>query len=185
MFIYTRRRPQPARTATAPTQRRAREAPGTRTSVGGPGPVAQLAALQALADSRAAVLQRGNGKKKTTADYLDDYDRYESDEEGGYEDATDELWRDEAAVWDFARRTLAQASYANWDETDSDSGDYCRFIFYLPHEIRVGVNVHYTVGGKVAGNMYIEGIGGWTEPTPLAMVAAAPNARPATTETWR
>ena len=143
--------------------------------------VTQLAALQALASDGALQRQKG----KNTADYLDEYEDYKSDERYADESARDALWEDEDDVIDYALSRLNDRGYGAWDETDSDSGNYCRFIFYLGNDVRLAANVHYTAGGKIHGHMYIEGIRGWEVDTPPAMVAAAPDVRPATTETWR
>ena len=153
----------------------------------------QISSLQRLADSRTAgggghaellaTIQLG---KKSTADYLDDYAEVQQDEDDAYHDVAEWLWSDEDEVIKYALRKLYECGYANWDDTDASQGDYCRFIWYFDYGVKVGVNVHYPVGAaKAGGNMYIEDVAGFQSPTPAAMVANAPAARPTTTNTWR
>lgn len=153
----------------------------------------QIASLQRLADGRTAgggghaeLLAPVQFGKKSTADALDDYAEVQQDEDDAYDDVADELWSDQDEVIQYALRKLDDCRYANWHDTDASQGDYCRFIWYFDYGVKVGLNVHYPVGAaKAAGNMYIEGVAGFQLPTPAAMVANAPAARPTTTKTWR
>lgn len=125
-------------------------------------------------------------KKNKDKQIWDDYETEMQDDQDAEQDVEDELWSDESDVIEFAFKQLQKYNYTGWDDTDSSQGDYCRFIWYFKYNVKVGVNVHYPAGGgKAAGNMYIEGIQGWQNRTPQAMVDNAPANRPPTTATWR
>jgi hypothetical protein len=149
-------------------------------------PARRAAALQRMADG-ASPLQLGKKKgQKTTKDYVDDYEDTLELEAEVEADVTEELWSDEVQVIDYAFDKLRKSGYANWSGTQSPAtSDYCRFIWHFDHDVTVGLNVHYTPGGKIAGNMYIAGISGFSLQTPAAMVNAAPPARPRTTMSWK
>ncbi len=141
-------------------------------------------------DARSA--QRGSAQlfgeapaqlKKTTKDYLEDAQEQEDDEQGALQDVEDEIWESDDSVIDYAETQLSLAGYTGWTGTDSDHGDYTRFIWEFNHGVIVGANVHYTAGGKVAGNWYIKGVGG-SAPTFAQVVTNAPAVRPATTMPW-
>ncbi|MHA7130656.1 hypothetical protein [Algoriphagus namhaensis] len=130
-------------------------------------------------------IQLNPRKGKKTSQYVEDYEEFLEDENDAYDDATQDLWEDETAVIDYALRKLAGLEYSNWHDTDSSQGNYCRFIWYLDHGIKVGLNVHYPdAGPKAAGNMYIEGIKDVQLRTPQGMVNMAPSTKPRTTKTW-
>lgn len=137
--------------------------------------------------SRSGELQmsaRESKYKKTLDDYKSEYYEYLDDEYWAEEYLEDEYYSIED-IWSYAVGELGKKGYRNWNATDSSQGDYCRFIWFLGSGVTVGVNVHYTQGGKVAGNMYIKGIFGDSRPTPQLMVTRAPSNRPGTTRRWR
>lgn len=125
-------------------------------------------------------------KKNKNKQLWDDYESEMQDDQDAEQDVEDELWSDDSDVIKFAFKELQKYNYTGWDDTDSSQGNYCRFIWYLRYNVKVGVNVHYPAGGgKAAGHMYIEGIQGWQNQTPQVMVDNAPANRPPTTARWR
>ncbi len=96
----------------------------------------------------------------------------------------EELWKDLSKVASYGFSEIENRKYEKWNDTDSSSGDECCFIWYLDYGVTVGVEVKYTKGGKVPGDIYIKDVDGVTIKTPTIMIDNAPNIKPETSKRW-